>query len=81
MFVKLCMTTFRKLFVLQCIWLFAISAVNLYKFYREHEVKQRAAEVKIASKLVSEEEQFRRRKQMYPHLWQEKRWEEAKVCC
>lgn len=48
--------------------------------FREHDIKQREAEVKLASKLISEEEQFKRRKKMYPHLWQEKKWVDNLVC-
>lgn len=48
-------------------------------FFSEHEIKQRGAEVKLASRLVNEEEQFRRRKKMYPHLWQEKNWVDGLV--
>ena len=56
-----------------------LSHLKVCEYCREHEIKQRAAEVKIASKLVSEDEQFKRRKKMYPHLWQEKKWEESLV--
>lgn len=33
----------------------------------------------MAARLLTEDEQFKRRKQMYPHLWQEKQWEESQV--
>ena len=35
--------------------------------------------MQMAARLLSEEEQFKRRKKMYPHLWQEKQWEEKLV--
>lgn len=47
--------------------------------FSHHDVKKRDTEVKIAAKLVDEEEQYRRRKQMYPHLWKEKQWEQGLV--